>query len=483
MEARVLLGDPGSEPYAVRTIARPGASLDDLGERAVSMEPEVAGAAERARELGAHRVERGVVEEEHRPRLGRVPPVLHREQAARIAPHDLRQLKHHHVCMGGGSIQLARVFGIRVGVSPSWFFILFLMIYSLSGYFDSVLSGSRNTAYAVAVAGAILFFASIVLHELGHAMVARRHGIGIAGIDLWFFGGIAKMEREAETPGEDFKVAAAGPAVTLLIAGASLAGAAALSETGGFFDVATLNADVNASPGLALLGWLFLINAVLFAFNLIPAFPLDGGRIARAIAWKVTGDRNRATQLSGRIGQAFGYGLIGLGIFLASQGDTINGIWFALIGVFLGQAARGAVVSSQVSERIEGVTVADLMDTDPFTPAKETPALEAQESLSRHGVVFAPIVDEARRYLGYVRAERIDGAVAAGQPILPVGELADQEDASLPPDAPLGTLLGAPALAGMGAIAVVEPGGRLAGVVTMARVRQAIAAVASQRPL
>jgi len=384
--------------------------------------------------------------------------------------------------MGGGSIQLARVFGIRVGVSPSWFFILFLMIYSLSGYFDSVLSGSRNTAYAVAVIGAVLFFASIVLHELGHAVVARRNGIGISGIDLWFFGGIAKMERDAETPGEDFKVAAAGPVVTLLIAGLSLAGAAVLARTGDFFDIVTFG-DNNVSPGVALLGWLFVINGVLFVFNLIPAFPLDGGRIARAIAWKLTGDRNRATKMSGRIGQLFGYALIGLGVYLGFTGDTVDGIWFALLGVFLGQAARGAVVSSEVSERIEGVTVADLMDTDPFTLSKDTPALEAQESLTRHGVAFAPIVDEARRYLGYVRAERIDGAVQAGQPVLPVGELTDEEDASLPPDAPLGALLGAPALAGMGAIAVVEPGGRLAGVVTMARVRQAIAAVASQRPL
>jgi len=384
--------------------------------------------------------------------------------------------------MGGGSIQLARVFGIRVGVSPSWFFILFLMIYSLSGYFDSVLSGSRNTAYAVAVVGAVLFFASIVLHELGHAIVARRNGIGISGIDLWFFGGIAKMERDAESPGEDFRVAAAGPLVTLLIAGVSLAGAALLSETGDFFDIVTF-ADNQVSPGVALLGWLFVINAVLFVFNLIPAFPLDGGRIARAVAWKVTGDRNRATRMSGRIGQLFGYGLIGLGIWVGFNGDTVDGIWFALLGVFLGQAARGAVVSSEVSERIEGVTVADLMDINPFTLSKDTPALEAQESLTQHGVAFAPIVDEARRYLGCVRAERVDGAVQAGQPVLPVGELADEDDASLPPDAPLGALLGAPALAGMGAIAVVEPGGRLAGVVTMARVRQAIAAVASQRPL
>jgi Zn-dependent protease/CBS domain-containing protein len=384
--------------------------------------------------------------------------------------------------MGGRSIQLARILGIRVGVSPSWFFVLFLMIYSLSGYFDDVLTGSHNTAYVVAVAGALLFFASIVLHELGHAIVARRNGIGISGIDLWFFGGIAKMEREADSPGEDFRVAAAGPAVTLAIAGVAFGGAAALAKTHDFFDVATLR-TVSASPTLALLGWLFLINGVLFVFNLIPAFPLDGGRIARAIAWQITGDRNRATKVSGRVGQAFAYLLTGFGIFLAFSGDAIDGIWFALIGMFLGQAARGAVVSSRVSERIEGVTVADLMDTDPFTLSATTTALEAQESLTKHGVAFAPIVDEARRYLGCVRAERVDGAVAAGQPVLHVGELADDQDASLPPDAPLGTLLGAPALAGMGAIAVVEPGGRLAGVVTVARVRQAIAAVASQRPL
>jgi Zn-dependent protease/CBS domain-containing protein len=384
--------------------------------------------------------------------------------------------------MGGGSIQLARVLGIRVGVSPSWFFVLFLMIYSLSSYFDDVVAGSRNTAYAVALAGALLFFASIVLHELGHAIVARRNGIGISGIDLWFFGGIAKMEREADSPGEEFRVAAAGPAVTLLITGLSLAGAAVLAKTHDFFDIATLS-STQASPELALLGWLFLINAVLFVFNLIPAFPLDGGRIARAIAWKVTGDRNRATKLSGRVGQGFAYLLTGFGIFLAFSGDAVDGIWLALIGMFLGQAARGAVVSSQVSERIEGVTVADLMDTDPFTLSAKTTALEAQESLTKHGVAFAPIVDETRHYLGYVRADRVDGAVEGGQPVLPVGELADEQDASLPPDAPLGTLLGAPALAGMGAIAVVEPGGRLAGVVTVARVRQAIAAVASQRPL
>src|SRR5947209_5964830 len=118
------------------------------------------------------------------------------------------------------SFQLARVFGIRVGVSASWFFVLFLMIYVLSDNFQRVLGGSNGQAYVVAVASALAFFASIVLHELGHALVARRNGITIAGIDLWFFGGLARMNRDSESAGEEFRVAIAGPLVTLGIVGA-----------------------------------------------------------------------------------------------------------------------------------------------------------------------------------------------------------------------------------------------------------------------
>ena len=134
--------------------------------------------------------------------LRRIPPVLHRKQPARVTPDDLRQLKHHHVCMGGGSIQLARIFGIRIGASPSWFFVLFLMIYSLSGYFHDVLARLATPPPTSSPSPARCCSSSrCVLHELGHALVARRNGIGIAGIDLWFFGGMAKMSRDAETPG------------------------------------------------------------------------------------------------------------------------------------------------------------------------------------------------------------------------------------------------------------------------------------------
>src|SRR4051812_24579041 len=213
--------------------------------------------------------------------------------------------------MGAGSIQLARLFGIRIGASPSWFVVLFLMIYWLSGLFDDLLVGySNTTAYAVAVAGTLLFFVSLVLHELGHAIVARRNGIGVASIDLWFFGGLAKLTREPRTPGEDFRIAAAGPAVTLLILVACCA-ALVLANVDDVLGAISFSFD-RASPAVALLAWLAGINLVVLLFNLVPAFPLDGGRIIRAIAWRVTDHPHRGPRLSARPGQAVAYLPMGL---------------------------------------------------------------------------------------------------------------------------------------------------------------------------
>src|SRR5271166_5193717 len=136
------------------------------------------------------------------------------------------------------NMQLARIFGIRIGVSVSWFFVLFFLIYYLSEYFHMVLGGSQTTAYVVAVAGALGYFASLILHELGHALAARRLGIPIAGIDLWFFGGLAQMRREPETAGEELQIASAGPAVTLMLFGACFAAGTLLSSSHRFADVA-----------------------------------------------------------------------------------------------------------------------------------------------------------------------------------------------------------------------------------------------------
>src|SRR5690242_245472 len=149
---------------------------------------------------------------------------------------------------GGGSIQLGRIFGIRIGVTPSWFVVLFVVIFVLSSNFRSVLRGSDTQAYGVAVGATLLFYFSLILHELGHALVARREGIEVERIDLWALGGMAQISRQPETPGAEFRVAAAGPLVTLLVAAACALAASLISSGHTFLDAALLHASASSSP-------------------------------------------------------------------------------------------------------------------------------------------------------------------------------------------------------------------------------------------
>ena len=386
--------------------------------------------------------------------------------------------------LGGGSIQIARVFGIRIGASPSWFVVLFVLIYLLSDYFQGVLGGSTTEGYLVAVAAVLLFFASIVLHELGHALAARRMGIATNGIDLWFFGGIAKLSRDTDSPGAEFKIAAAGPAVTLLVCAVCVA-LGALIDKGAALDVALLDDGADVSPALALLGFLALWNGALLVFNLIPAFPLDGGRLARAAVWRLTGDRNRATRLAGRIGEGFAYLLIGIGIFLAARGDLFNGLWLAVIGWFIAQSARAAVTSTAFTERLDGITVADIMDAQPVSMPAGTPLTQAQdEYFLRYRWDWFPVVDDDGRFLGVVREPLVDQEIAAGRPALAVGELVERRDADdwrVSSDRPLESLLGDEQLRSRGALMAVDADGVLRGVVTIDQVRRALTAALPQR--
>jgi Zn-dependent protease len=384
--------------------------------------------------------------------------------------------------MGTGSIQLARIFGIRIGASPSWFVVLFIMVVGLStSYTDRY---SDATAYGIAVASAGLFFVSLTLHELGHALVARRSGIEIAGIDLWFFGGIAKLNRDSQSPGEEFRVSAAGPAVTLLIIVACVVAGIVAAGSSDFLDAVALTA--NPSPGLALLGWLALVNAFLFVFNMVPAFPLDGGRIAKAIAWKVTGDRNRGTRFSARLGQIFSYVLIGGGIYLLIRGDPYTGLWFIVLGWFLGQTATGAVASSRFSERLQGVTVADVMDTQPVWVPGDTTVLQAQdEFFMRYRWPWFPVADPiSGRFLGLLHQHRVDGAVEEGRPALAVSDVVDPEADEafrVRDDTPIEQLVGSEGLRSLGALMVIDRDDRLRGVVTVEQVRRALSAAVSGR--
>jgi Zn-dependent protease len=383
------------------------------------------------------------------------------------------------------NFQLARIFGIRVGVSASWFVVLFFLIYWLSNYYlPEVMSGSRTTAYVVAVAGALGYFASLILHELGHALVARRLGIPIAGIDLWFFGGLSQMRREPQSAGEEFKIAVAGPLVTLTLFGVCLAAVYLLASSGTVGDVALTRVGTRTTPLLALVGWLGFVNAALLVFNIVPAFPLDGGRIARAAIWRMTGDRNRATQATGRSGQAFA---VALGLFglwsLTSSGGSL-GLITMLLAFFLYQAASGAVMQGALGKRIQNITVGDIMDREPVTIPAELTLLDAQEQFFlRYRWPWFAVVDPTRHFLGVVRQQRVDSEIAAGRPALAVVEVLEEDmPVRIGEEAPLESLLGAEGLGRLGAMVAVDNDGVLQGVVTLAQVRQALRPVAPARP-
>jgi Zn-dependent protease len=384
----------------------------------------------------------------------------------------------------GPSIQLARVFGIRIGATPSWFVVLFVFIYLGADHFRDVLGGSVTQAYVVAVAGVFLFFVSLVLHELGHALVARREGIETSGIDLWLFGGVAKLSRDTQSPGAEFRIAAAGPLVTLVIVVLCL-GLLAVVREGAALDALRLASDAEPSPTIALLISLGWINAMLLLFNLIPAFPLDGGRIARSVVWKVAGNRNTATRVAGRIGEWFAYLVIGVGIFIAARGDVFSGLWLAVIGWFISQSARAAVASTAFTERLDGITVADIMDAQPVSMPADTSLTQAQEEyFLRYRWDWFPVVDERGRFLGVVREPRVDEEIRAARPALAIGELVERGDADgwrVPSDRPLESLLGDEHLRSHGALMAVDAEGVLRGVVTIDQVRRALTAALPQR--
>jgi Zn-dependent protease len=377
----------------------------------------------------------------------------------------------------GGSIQVGRVFGIRIGVDYSWFIVLFLIIWNLSGYYDDV--APRSDAFVLAVVSALLFFLSILLHELGHAVVALRNGIPIEGIDLWAFGGVAKLGRDTDSPGVEFRVAIAGPVVTLVIALVCLGLGMAVSGSSDALNSAQFSNDVTDAT-TAVLGYLASVNILLLAFNLIPAFPLDGGRIARAIAWKITGDRNRATRFAARLGRLGGYLMIAAGVAVyVVWDDLVGGIWLAFIGWFLAGAARSAEAQADLSGRIEHLRVADVMDAQPVAiPADWTIADAEQQFFLRYGWAWFPVIDSEGRLVGVVSREAVQSVPVEERTIRPVSSVMARDDGSsglrVRLDDPLESLLGQEGLARLGAIMAVDGEGVLRGVVTVDAVRRAL---------
>jgi Zn-dependent protease len=378
---------------------------------------------------------------------------------------------------GGGSIQLARVFGIRIGVDVSWFFVLFLIIYSLSSYYEDVAPNSN--AFVLATVSALLFFLSILLHELGHAVIAIRNGIPILGIDLWMFGGVAKLGRDTDSPGVEFRVAIAGPLVTLAIAALCFGLGALISSPDQVFEGSTFDTSVGTAA-TAVLGYLLSINLIVLVFNLIPGFPLDGGRIARAIAWKITGDRNRATRFAAVLGRGAGWLMVAAGVLIFAMGSsTFTGIWLAVIGVFLAQAAKSAQAQAAFAGRIEHLRVSDVMDAEPVAIPESLTVERAQSDFFlRYGWPWFPVVDPSGRLVGVISREAVNSVDDDARETRPVASVMARDDGTSGLRAgledPLESLLGQESLSRLGAVMAVDSNGVLRGVVTVDAVRRAL---------
>jgi Zn-dependent protease/predicted transcriptional regulator len=253
-------------------------------------------------------------------------------------------------------IRLGRILGIEIGLHYSWFIIALLIALSLVGQF-SALNPDWGTSviWATAIATSILFFAAIIAHELSHAAVAKARHLPVRSITLFALGGVAQIEKEASDPGTEFMMGIAGPIMSVIIGLFCLGAAWALGWVPGV--------DPN-TPVAAMFMWLGYINISLAIFNLLPGFPLDGGRVLRAIIWWVTGDGVRSTRLAARVGQVVAFAFIVLGVFRFFAGGGFGGLWIAFIGWFLLEAARASYAQVEINERLRKVRVRDLMDND-----------------------------------------------------------------------------------------------------------------------
>jgi Zn-dependent protease len=296
----------------------------------------------------------------------------------------------------GKSYQILRLAGFSVRVHPSWFIILVLITWSLAtGWFPMIVPGlDLTTRVLLGVAGALGLFASILLHELSHAIVARRSGVPTKSITLFLFGGVAEMEQEPQSPQTEFAVAIAGPAATAVIIGLLWLGALFLAG-----EAQTLSR--------AVVDYLIVVNIVLLAFNIIPAFPLDGGRVLRSILWRVKGDLRWATRVSARLGGGFGAALIVLGIFGAIGGNLIPGMWMALIGLFLRGAAGMSYEQLLLTRMLQGEPVSRFARSEVVSaPPDITLDRFVQDYLYKHHFNAFPVVENGR-LLGTIEAKDI----------------------------------------------------------------------------
>lgn len=317
--------------------------------------------------------------------------------------------------MFGKSIKLFRIFGFTVRIDLSWLIIVVLVVWSLAdGWFPDKYPGLAPWAYVLmGLGGALALFASIVFHELSHSLVARRFGLPMKGITLFIFGGVAQMTEEPRSPKVEFLMAIAGPISSVLLAAVF---------AGGYFLGKRLAwpTEVNATLGLAA-----LMNGTLVAFNLIPGFPLDGGRVLRSLLWHYRNDLRWATRVASRIGTGFGAVLIGLGVLsLLTGGPAIFGMWWILIGLFLRSAAKQGYQQVLIRQALEGESLRRFMTEEPVAVP---PHLSLQDLVDdyiyKYHFKMFPIT-EGGRLLGCVTTRQVKDVPRDQWATRTVGEVA-----------------------------------------------------------
>ena len=354
-------------------------------------------------------------------------------------------------------IPLFKLLGIQVGLDVSWFLLAFLLVWSLSaGYFPWALPGLEGATYFwMGLLGAIGLFASIIFHEFAHALVARQYDLPISNITLFIFGGVAEMEDEPRTAAAEFWMAIAGPIASLIL---SLA----------FYLLLTTGIATETSPFGAVIGYLAFINLVLAIFNMLPAFPLDGGRILRSALWWYNDNFKKSTRIAAAAGSVLAVLLMALGVFNIINGAFVQGIWQMLIGFFIYSAAGASRAHAELRTSLHGVTVSRVMRPEVITVPAGTPVQSLVEDyFYRYYFKLFPVVDGGR-VVGVVGLKEVGnvpredwGRVRTSEIMMPL----DKEN-SVRPDVPVYNVLRQMQGQGKSRL-VVTDGQSLKGVITL----------------
>jgi Zn-dependent protease/predicted transcriptional regulator len=364
-------------------------------------------------------------------------------------------------------IKLGRIFGIQVGLHYSWVIIALLVTLSLAGHFSTHNpEWGRGVIWASAIVTSLLFFAAIIVHELSHAAVAKMRDLPVRSITLFALGGVALIEKEAADAKTEFWMGIAGPITSALIGFVCLVVAFLLGwapESG------------PQTPPIAILMWLGYINIALAIFNMIPGFPLDGGRVLRAIIWWISGDATRATRIAARVGQFVAFAFIIWGIFRFFAGEGLGGLWITLIGWFLLDAARASYAQVMTGESLRGLRVRDVMATDcPVVDGRFNLQTLADEYLLRSGRRCF-IVEEDGRIVGLITPHEVKEIERTKWPYTTVDDVMRPLDQlhTIAANTPLAEALERMGREDVNQLPVVEDG-RVAGIISRSHIVQVL---------